>query len=53
MVARFQKTHPTYDWADAEFGAAFGVFIFLTVGFQLNYLFLWVTTVPNLKRSTD
>ncbi|KUI64318.1 UNC93-like protein 2 [Cytospora mali] len=41
MVTRFSKTHPTYDWVDADFGQGFGVFVFLTVGFQLNYLFLY------------
>lgn len=40
MVTRFSRTHPTYDWSDGELGQAFGVFVFLTVGFQLNYLYL-------------
>lgn len=40
LVHRFQQTRPTYDWASEGFGAAFGVFLFLVIGFQLNYLFL-------------
>ncbi|GME49719.1 major facilitator superfamily transporter [Neofusicoccum parvum] len=40
LVARFRHTRPTYDWVDSFFGAAFAVYIFLTIGFQLNYLFL-------------
>ncbi|ROV91505.1 hypothetical protein VMCG_09473 [Cytospora schulzeri] len=40
IVTRFSRTHPTYDWSDSEFGQGFGVFVFLTVGFQLNYLYL-------------
>ena len=42
LVTRFRQTLLTYDWADAGFGAAFGVFVFLTIGFQINYLFLLV-----------
>ncbi|KAK4187657.1 hypothetical protein QBC35DRAFT_515335 [Podospora australis] len=50
MVTRFQKTRPTLDWADGgKFGEAFGVFIFLTVGFQLNYLFLYFV-IHNLAK---
>ncbi|KAK0610147.1 major facilitator superfamily domain-containing protein [Bombardia bombarda] len=41
LVARFQHTRPTFDWETPGFGAAFGVFIFLTIGFQINYLFLY------------
>jgi hypothetical protein len=40
LVHRFQQTRPTYDWASDGFGSAFGVFLFLVIGFQLNYLFL-------------
>lgn len=42
LVTRYHKTEPTFDWVDSGFGAGFGVFIFLTLGFQLNYLFLYV-----------
>ncbi|KAK5657516.1 hypothetical protein OQA88_3088 [Cercophora sp. LCS_1] len=41
MVTRFRETKPTYDWESDGFGAAFAVFVFLTLGFQLNYLFLY------------
>ncbi|KAL1615836.1 hypothetical protein SLS56_011658 [Neofusicoccum ribis] len=41
LVARFRHARPTYDWVDSFFGAAFAVYIFLTIGFQLNYLFLY------------
>ncbi|ROW14210.1 hypothetical protein VPNG_04322 [Cytospora leucostoma] len=41
IVTRYSRTHPTYDWVDPEFGGGFGVFIFLTIGFQVNYLFLY------------
>jgi hypothetical protein len=40
LVTKFRNTRPTYDWSSHGFGHAFGVFIFLTAGFQLNYLFL-------------
>lgn len=38
-VTHFHKSQPIYDWADEGFGSAFGVFIFLVSGFQLNYNF--------------
>ncbi|UPX19958.1 uncharacterized protein EKO05_0010207 [Ascochyta rabiei] len=41
LVTEFRSTQPTYDWLSAGFGRAFAVFVFLTVGFQLNYLFLY------------
>ncbi|KAF7562605.1 hypothetical protein G7046_g1513 [Stylonectria norvegica] len=41
LVTRFHKAQPTYDWSTPGFSAAFPVFIFLTLGFQLNYLFLY------------
>ncbi|KAJ9145400.1 MFS general substrate transporter [Pleurostoma richardsiae] len=40
-VAKFHRTQPTYDWSSSGFGAAFGVFVLLTIGFQMNYLFLY------------
>lgn len=40
LVTRFKETKPTFDWTTPGFGAAFGVFVFLAMGFQLNYLFL-------------
>lgn len=40
IVTEFSRTQPTLDWADEGFGRGFGVFIFLTIGFQLNYLYL-------------
>lgn len=50
LVTRFHRTEPTYDWTSEGFGAAFGVFIFLTLGFQLNYLFLYFI-VQNLAQN--
>jgi hypothetical protein len=41
LVTEFQESKPTYDWTSPGFGRAFAVFIFLTAGFQLNYLFLY------------
>ncbi|KAH8170328.1 major facilitator superfamily protein [Sarocladium implicatum] len=49
-VTRFRQTRPVYDWSSPGFGAAFGVYVFLTVGFQLNYMFLYVF-VTNLAES--
>ncbi|KAI9155081.1 Notoamide biosynthesis cluster protein O' [Paramyrothecium foliicola] len=38
-VTEFRRTGPVYDWSDPGFGKAFGVFVFLVSGFQLNYNF--------------
>ncbi|EXM16197.1 Major facilitator superfamily [Fusarium oxysporum f. sp. vasinfectum] len=38
-VTKFKRDGPIYDWSDPGFGAAFGVFVFLVTGFQLNYNF--------------
>ncbi|KAK7415447.1 hypothetical protein QQX98_005898 [Neonectria punicea] len=38
-VTEFRKAQPVYDWNDPGFGRAFGVFVFLVSGFQLNYNF--------------
>ncbi|EFZ03375.1 DUF895 domain membrane protein [Metarhizium anisopliae] len=40
-LTKFRNTQPTYDWSSPGFAAAFLVFVFLTLGFQLNYLFLY------------
>ncbi|GKT40268.1 UNC93-like protein [Colletotrichum spaethianum] len=40
LATRFRQTRPTHDWVSPGFGSAFAVYIFLTIGFQLNYLFL-------------
>ncbi|KID91869.1 DUF895 domain membrane protein, partial [Metarhizium majus ARSEF 297] len=39
LVTKFRHAQPTYDWSSPGFAAAFLVFVFLTLGFQLNYLF--------------
>lgn len=41
MVTRYRHEKPTLDWSDAGFGAGFGVYVMLTIGFQVNYLFLY------------
>lgn len=44
LATRFHHSHPTFDWSSASFGSAFAVYILLLAGFQLNYLFLYVTS---------
>lgn len=41
LVTNFRHTQPTYDWNSHGFGHAFALFLFLTIGFQMNYLFLY------------
>ncbi|KAH7396446.1 major facilitator superfamily domain-containing protein [Pyrenochaeta sp. MPI-SDFR-AT-0127] len=50
LVSEFRRSQPTYDWASPGFGRAFAVFIFLTAGFQMNYLFLYFF-ISNLATS--
>lgn len=42
LVTNFRVTQPIYDWVDPGFGRAFALFLFWVVGFQLNYLYLYV-----------
>lgn len=41
LVSEYRTTQPTYDWTTPGFGRGFAAFIFLTAGFQMNYLFLY------------
>ncbi|KIW32200.1 uncharacterized protein PV07_03759 [Cladophialophora immunda] len=41
LVTKFRHTRPSYDWTSSGFGHAFVPFLFLTTGFQLNYLFCY------------
>ncbi|GAB1195486.1 hypothetical protein APSETT444_004745 [Aspergillus pseudonomiae] len=41
IVTEFNKSQPSYDWADAGFGRGFALYLFWIVGFQLNYMFLY------------
>ena len=52
LVTQFRNSRPTYDWTSEGFGRAFAVFIFLTVGFQLNYLFLYFV-IGNLAEDEE
>ncbi|KAJ4393893.1 hypothetical protein N0V93_003109 [Gnomoniopsis smithogilvyi] len=52
IATEFTRTQPTLDWADDGFGRGFGVFIFLTIGFQLNYLYLYFV-VQNLAGTDE
>ncbi|PSN62257.1 hypothetical protein BS50DRAFT_561466 [Corynespora cassiicola Philippines] len=50
LVTRFRNTQPTYDWSDSSFGHSFAVFVLLTAGFQMNYLFLYFF-ITNLAKN--
>ncbi|RMZ83878.1 hypothetical protein DV737_g1518, partial [Chaetothyriales sp. CBS 132003] len=41
LVTKFRHTQPSYDWTSYGFGHAFVPFLFLTLGFQINYLFCY------------
>ncbi|KAK6081419.1 duf895 domain membrane protein [Seiridium cupressi] len=49
LATRFRAEQPVYDWSSLGFGSAFGVYILHTVGFQINYLFLYfiITNLAN------
>lgn len=40
LVTGYKKSLPTFDWVDSAFGSPFACFLFLIIGFQLNYMFL-------------
>lgn len=46
LVTEFKQTKPTYDWVDPGFGRGFALFLFWVIGFQLNYMYLYVFSVP-------
>ncbi|ORY14518.1 hypothetical protein BCR34DRAFT_646046 [Clohesyomyces aquaticus] len=52
LVTKFRHTQPTYDWSSQGFGHSFGVFVLLTAGFQINYLFLYFF-ITNLAQSEE
>lgn len=52
LVTEFRNSRPTYDWTSPGFGRGFAVFIFLTAGFQLNYLFLYFI-IGNLAKNEE
>ncbi|KAI9802595.1 MAG: hypothetical protein M1833_001669 [Piccolia ochrophora] len=52
LATKFHKYPRTYDWSSYGFGHAFAVYIFLTIGFQMNYLFLYFI-ITNLAESED
>ncbi|KAK7059027.1 hypothetical protein VNI00_001651 [Paramarasmius palmivorus] len=41
LVTEYRRTQPTYDWVDPGFGRGFALFLFLVMGFQLNYMYLY------------
>ncbi|EUC42020.1 hypothetical protein COCMIDRAFT_29291 [Bipolaris oryzae ATCC 44560] len=52
LVTEFRDSRPTYDWVSDGFGRSFTVFIFLTIGFQINYLFLYFV-IGNLAENEE
>ncbi|KAF8205200.1 hypothetical protein K438DRAFT_2014688 [Mycena galopus ATCC 62051] len=49
LVTQFRVTRPTYDWSNKGFGASFSLFVLLTAGFQMNYLFLYFFVMNLVK----
>ncbi|KAL5334152.1 major facilitator superfamily domain-containing protein [Aspergillus crustosus] len=49
VVTDFHKKQPNFDWEDSGFGRGFPLYLFWTVGFQLNYMFLYFI-VGNLAK---
>ncbi|MBE3045811.1 hypothetical protein IMZ48_25360, partial [Candidatus Bathyarchaeota archaeon] len=51
-VTEYHRTQPAFDWEDPGFGRGVGVYIFLAVGFQLNYI-LAMFLIGQLARSSQ
>lgn len=43
LTTEFRRTQPVFDWVDSGFGKGFALFMFWVAGFQLNYMFLYVS----------
>ncbi|CAH0053659.1 unnamed protein product [Clonostachys solani] len=52
LVTGYKKSLPTFDWVDSAFGSPFACFLFLIIGFQLNYMFFYFI-VGNLAESSE
>ncbi|EGX92983.1 DUF895 domain membrane protein [Cordyceps militaris CM01] len=52
LSTQYRRTQPTYDWTSSGFGAGFAVYIFLLLGFQLNYMFLYFI-IQNLAENQE
>ncbi|KIK71470.1 hypothetical protein GYMLUDRAFT_235795 [Collybiopsis luxurians FD-317 M1] len=52
LATRFRTTKPTFDWSTPGFSSAFPVYIFLTIGLQVNYLFLFFI-ISNLSNTEE
>ncbi|CAH0034799.1 unnamed protein product [Clonostachys rhizophaga] len=52
-VTQYHRELPTFDWSDPGFGRAFGVFVFLVAGFQLNYNFAFFLIGQISKNSQE
>ena len=41
LQSEFEKKDVLLDWSDAGFGRGFALYLFIVVGFQLNYMYLY------------
>ncbi|KAK4541115.1 hypothetical protein LTR36_008340 [Oleoguttula mirabilis] len=41
IVTEYHRTQPLYDWVDPGFGRGFAWFLFMVMGFQINYMYLY------------
>ncbi|KAI5364043.1 Putative Ion channel regulatory protein, UNC-93 [Septoria linicola] len=41
LVTDYHRTQPTIDWVDVGFGRGFAWFLFMVMGFQVNYMYLY------------
>lgn len=39
LVTEYNRTSPTFDWVDSGFGRGFAWFLFMVMGFQVNYMY--------------
>ncbi|KAF2211346.1 hypothetical protein CERZMDRAFT_43550 [Cercospora zeae-maydis SCOH1-5] len=41
LVTEYHRSRPSFDWVDAGFGRGFAWFLFMVMGFQVNYMYLY------------
>ena len=41
LQSQFKRQETLLDWSDSGFGRGFALYLFIVVGFQLNYMYLY------------
>lgn len=53
IVTGYRRSQPTLDWVDAGFGRGFAWFLFMVIGFQMNYMYLYFVVGSLAKNDAE